>query len=342
MSELIEKNVNGDFTGVKAPAEGHIALITDYSSLNEHLTRAGDKYLQRKREYLNSWVDDPDFLLKHKRWQRASREYIRWAGTLFNANQYNNKDREYAQEIMDKVTKDSSMRHNNILQYTQLKIDQNPGDNKTIDEMDDLEFNSAAFVRCASMTQKRFHDLFEKGENYVSPVMKNERAGAARAAEMREKVLPKDRIYQPGWIIPPYPVPKKQRVPSYPDPYEVYKSQPVEAYEYDYEVDEPVLKEGYVSPDGLVDRNSVVYDRKNGKCTMKYRGGVPVTWDWWKPKDIRDLPPEGSWTEEYLQRHYRQVRMDDEFSILKHKWYEDETQDYNRIPAGIDQENTEK
>ncbi|MBQ6344235.1 MAG: hypothetical protein IJI41_14020, partial [Anaerolineaceae bacterium] len=98
-------------------------------------------------------------------------------------------------------------------------------------------------------------------------------------------------------------------------------------------IDEIVIKKGYVSPDGLIDDRSITYDLENGKCTMKYRGGVPVTWDFWKAKGTWDAPDPESWTGEYIYRLYQQQETDEQPGVLKHQSYEDEVQDYDKIPG---------
>ena len=324
-----KRNITGDLMTVKEAAEGHIALVTDYESLDRSMDRAKEKYLRCKQDFFNSWADDADFLTKCKRWQRAANEYLRWAGTVFNVCKDDDEKRQAVRDIMDKITKDSSIRHRNLCIHTEHVTSKEP--DKT-DKMDKAEHESAAFLRNAALTQEHFNELYQKGENYVGSEMQAEMEASARTAWFRENLFPKDHILLPGRVIPPYPVPRTQRVPYHPDPYEVYNSQPVDAYEYDEQTDELVLKEGYVSPDGLVDRDSVKYDTQHMKWTMKYRGGVPVTWDWWKPKDLSDIP-EG-WAAEYLIREYAQMQEDEVFRILEHRDYEDEVPEYNKIPDG--------
>ena len=74
-----KRNITGDLMTVKEAAEGHIALVTDYESLDRSMDRAKEKYLRCKQDFFNSWADDADFLTKCKRWQRAANEYLRWA-----------------------------------------------------------------------------------------------------------------------------------------------------------------------------------------------------------------------------------------------------------------------
>ena len=333
--KMIEKNINGDLVPVNAGGDGHIPLITDYASVKKHVEESQDRYLRYKREFFSLTADAENLLTVAKHWQRASHDYITWAGTLFNTSK-ETEVREEALQIMDKICKDSSLRHENILMHTSYKRSLDPN-NTSNEKLDEAEYSSSAFLRNVIKTQKKFYELSLQGENYESAVMRAEIEASAHAAEMREKVLPKDRFYTPGRVYPPHRVPEGERVPYHPDVYDVYKSQPAEAYEYDYVQEEPVLKEGYVSPDGLVDRDSVIYDREKGKVTMKYRGGVPVTWEWWKPKGITDLPEEGSWVLDYQRRMYRQLEDDEEFRILHHRVWEDEVADYDRIPPGTNQ-----
>ena len=327
-----EKNVHGDLVRVKDAPEGSIPLITKFIPLEEALKYAEETYLHYKREFMNSCADDADLLDKSKRWQRASRELMRWAGSLFNVNKDNQKKQEYAQALMDKITKDSSLRFANVHVHVQHEIAKEPGNQTKRDRLETAEFSSGGFLRSAVATQQCYQELFEKGQVYTNVEMRGEAAASKRVHDLREKVLPKDVIYVPGRVIPPYPVPEGQRVPYHPDPYELYKSQPVDAYEWDEKLGEVVLKEGYVSPDNLIDRDSVQYDPVNMKCTMKYRGGVPVTWDWWKAKDLTDRPERGSWTANYLQRSYRQMLWDLPQGILKFTSVDEEVPEYNRIP----------
>ena len=331
---MIEKMVHGDKVMVQDAADGRMPLITEFISLEEAVSLAEETYLHYKREFMASFGDDADIPEKSKRWQRSSRELLRWAGTLFNVCRDDPEKQEKARALMDKVSKDSMLRFANLAKHVTNKITKEPVNQTQRDRLDNAVYSCGAFVRDALATQNRYNELFEKGEIYTSAEMQGEAAASARVAEFREKVLPPGTIYTPGRVIPPYIVPEGQRVPYHPDPYEVYKSQPVDAYEWDEELEEIVLKKDYVSPDGLVDHESVLYDTENMTCTMKYRGGTPVTWNWWKAKDLSDLPEKGSWTAEYLSRAYWQMLWDKTPGVLKHTEADEEVPEYNRIPSG--------
>lgn len=334
MGELVDKNIVGENTSVLSEG-GHPMLHSDYPSIMDSLKRALERYRRDKVDYFNTLGDDEILIKKMKRWQRSARDVISWAGTLFNANVNDQEYRDTAMEILDKVTKEAQIQLKNAEQLTDCAVEAaDEKDKESVrDKMENAEYSASAFARSTIETQRRYMDHYLKGDSFTTRQHQRDVEASARAAEIREKVLPRDRIYLPGQVIPPHRVPLTERVPNRPDPYELFKNQPVEAYEYDREIDELVLKKGYVSEDGLIDDESVKYDPINGKCTMKYRGGVPVTWDYWKAKDLADVPQPGSWLGEYLRRQYLQELADETPGILKHRDYEDEIPPYNVKPV---------
>ena len=336
---MIEKNITGEVTRVMTK-DGHPTLYTDYGTIEESLERAKERYRRDKEDYFMTLGDDPALLKKTKRWQRSARELAKWAGTMFNAYGADQPERQAAAELFDKISKESKIRLKNIERYADIQNEkaEKTGNQEIIDsvreEMDNAEFSAAAFLRSAIETQSRYLDLLQRGENYIPRQQQEEAEAAARVAEFREKVIPRDILFLPGRIIPPYPVPRTERVPRTPDAYELAFNQPIEAYEFDRDLQEIVIKKGYVSEDGLIDDETIQYDLENGKCTIKYRGGVPVTWDFWKPKDTFDVPVRGSWLAEYMIRSYQQRLEDEAFGILKHRADEDEILPYNVKPVG--------
>ena len=334
MSESVDKNIVGENTPVLTE-DGHPMLHSDYPSIMDSLKRALERYRRDKVDYFNTLGDDEGLIKKMKRWQRSARDVISWAGTLFNANVNDQEYRDTAMEILDKVTKEAQIQLKNAEQLTDSAVEAaEEKDKESVrDKMENAEYSASAFARRAIETQRRYMDHYLKGDSFASRQHQREVEVSARAAEFREKVLPRDRIYLPGQVIPPFPVPMTERVPERPDPYILFKNQPVDAYEFDREINEIVLKKGYVSEDGLIDDESVKYDLENGTCTMKYRGGEPVTWAFWKAKDTYDVIQPGSWVAEYLRRSYLQKLEDEAPGILKRKPYEDEIPAYNVKPA---------
>ena len=337
---MITKRCVGTDVQVKTDPS-HVMLDVDYDSLENSFKRAEERYNRERANYFNTYADEAILISKSKRWQRAAFDYMRWAETLFNNSEKDSEQRLLAMDIMDRITKESSVRYKNICKHVDIMSENISGlpqdeKEKELDKLERAEYDCSSCYRNMIATQKRFIDLFQKGENYISPVQQGEIEAAARTAAMREKYYPKDHVYLAGRIIPPHRTPMKERVPELPEPYVDAENQPIDAYVWNEELDEVVIKPGYVSEDGMIDDQSVVIDPEAGAVTMKYRGGEPVTWNWWKPKDTTDLPEPGSWTEEYLKRSYRQFLEDNEFGVLKHRPYEDEMPEYNKKPKNND------
>ena len=172
-------------------------------------------------------------------------------------------------------------------------------------------------------TQRRYQELYDKGESYEASAHEQEAAAASRAEQLR-KLIPEGHLHIPGRIYPPIPIPVGERVPFAPEPYQKYKEQPVEAYTFDTELDEFVLKPGYVSADGLIDSESVIRDRKNHRVIMKFRGGEPIIWPEWKATWAGDIPEADSWMWEYYGRLGAQMREGPAMGIFERRAYEDE------------------
>ena len=314
-------------------------LDVDYDSLETSLNRAKERNDRCRADYFNTLLDEPELPGKTKRWQRAVHDYLRWIEAIFNVKADDNETRQDLLTLMDRITKEGGVRHHNICRHVDLMtekisaVDMAPETREEeLEKLEKAEVECGAFYRSALLTQKHFIDLFQKGECYVSPVQQGEIEAAARVAELRERYFPKDHVYMPGRIIPPHRVPMNERVPDLPEAYIEAENQPIDAYTWDEELDEVVIKPGYVSEDGTIDDQSVVIDPVANKVTIKFRGGTPVVWDWWKPKDTTELPEPGSWVAEYLIRSWRQYVEDQEPGILKHRPGEDEIPEYDRIP----------
>lgn len=77
----------------------------------------------------------------------------------------------------------------------------------------------------------------------------------------------------------PFPiehVPEGKHVPARPEPYQRVCAVDIDHKVYDLEHDNFVLEPGYISEDGLIDDQSVVWDYENNKVIMKFRGGEPI------------------------------------------------------------------
>ena len=228
-----------------------------------------------------------------------------------------------ALELLDKVTKAAGARLTNLTRRRDRVLAGKPDDPEAERRLTKAKQEADCGLMRAMNTQARYKDLYEKGESYKAALHKEEAEISARAAEMR-KLIPAGHLHIPGRIYPPIPIPEEQPVPDAPLPYRLYKEAPVEALRFDTNLDEFVLKPGYVSPDGLIDEHSVVWDRANHQVIMKLRGGEPIIWPEWKATWAGDLPEEDSLAWDYIRRQGRQMREDRVIHLFERSSYEDE------------------
>ena len=69
----------------------------------------------------------------------------------------------------------------------------------------------------------------------------------------------------------------------------------------------------------MIDDKSVIWHPENNTVEVGYVGEKKELWAYWKPQNEGDLPPIGSWVEEYRDRGYRQCQEDARLGLLKPK-----------------------
>ena len=131
--------------------------------------------------------------------------------------------------------------------------------------------------------------------------MREEAKAGERARALEERV-PDGHMFLPARPFPAVEIPEGIHVPEYPEAYKRYKSVDVDDLVYDEEHDEFIIRPGYISEDGLIDDESVVWNWDEGTVAIKFRGGEPEIWPFWKPKDAADVPK--GWVARYLRRKY--------------------------------------
>ena len=164
-------------------------------------------------------------------------------------------------------------------------------------------------------TEIHVRRLYETGGSFAAAEEKEDKECAERAEKLFEKV-PEKSIYLPAWIYPPIPLPEGMRVPDPPEPYERVMDLPVEDLVYDESFGDFVVRPGYISEDGLIDDQSLVWDPENSTAVMKFRGGEPVIWPYWKPKDTSDMFDRDSRVAQYLRRYWLQTQEDRKMKVF--------------------------
>ena len=333
MSDFKKDLILGHQTPVTAPEDPETAPVTGYGDYLDAVKEQEEEFFRLQEAFFAISLDDERILRAAKRWEECGVILAGYAGTLFNKDQYNNAQREYARKLFDLVTKASAIRRNNIAKYRRLMMKKQDLSEKEEDKLTKAKYDADRALIRAVNTQARYRDLFEKGEILNNSQLRKDIECSIIAKRERDR-MPEGTIHMPGKIYPPIPIPRGERVPEWPEPYQMMKSLPPEVKVYDPELDELVLPPGYVSPDGLIDDQSVIRDREHGEVIIKFRGGEPVVWKEWKARGTWDVPDPNSWFAEYFLRLMDQIEEDKRVGILEPWPYERETEEYNRIPDG--------
>ena len=335
MSEFIETNIIGKKTQVIVPEEAEAAPITDYGIYDAIILETEFEFDRCQDEFFQIPLNDKRILDAAKEWEEAGITLLGYALSLFNSSKGDKAKQDYANILIDRVTKAAGLRRNNIAQHRRLMLEQKPEDAERKKLFKSLMHADHVLQRSYN-TQVRYRDLYEKSQ-VLNNSKQEELVRESWKAAQERKLIPDDVIHIPGKIYPPIPIPAGERVVEPPLAYQLMKAQPAEAKIYDRELDELVLKPGYVSPDGLVDDQSVIRDREKGEVIMKLRGGEPVIWKEWKAKSTSDVPDPDSWMVEYNIRLYNQIEQDKHINVYEPWPYEFDDMSYQVVVEAADE-----
>lgn len=80
-----------------------------------------------------------------------------------------------------------------------------------------------------------------------------------------------------------------------------------------------------MDPNGLIDANSIVWDREKSEVSMKLTSQeVPIIWKEWKATWTGDMMEDVSWEQEYYIRLGQQLRSLQEFGLFEPQSYEED------------------
>ena len=320
------KMILGVETPVAAAGDPADRMLTDYSSelYLDTVRKQEERFAEKQKAFFAHTLREGDALRTAARaWAKAGTLLAGYAGSLFNYDPDNAELRNYAMDLLDKVSKGSLMRTRNLSASLDRLKETELSDIHILDRMENaLDLSQAELIRSVN-TFARYRGMYERGEVLAASKMEGRKQLAADTEALRN-LIPAGTIHMPGRIYPPVPIPPSgDPVPDVPKAYQLYKKQPPEAYEYDEKLDELVLKQGYVSPDGLVDAHSVVPDREHGVVYITLRGSDHTdVWREWKPKTPRDVLEPGSDCWNFWTRYPAQRKAEKEMKMFRKRKYE--------------------
>ena len=285
-----------------------IGLITSCGTFDDILKDAQELYDEGRAEFMASDASDNDFPEKAAEWAESSLHLIRAAASEMCAYPADVERQEKALHIMEVCKNDSYLREVNLKLHYDVFRKKDIGKEQLRAKRRALR-DGIHFATRARNTQIAWARKFLHGEAYEDPEMKYAKEHGKDIHDMMLAVPEGHRFY-PARIYPPYRVPAGQRVPYPPDAFTLWKKQPAHAFIYDSEYDEYILPKDYVSEDGRITGESVVFNWEEGTVTMRMAGEETVTWPFWKARKSTDLMEPGSWCEEYQLRVYRQMEED--------------------------------
>ena len=270
-------------------------------------------YIKARDAYFDTDPNTTALLTAAKKWEKASVALISRAEALFKLSGDNQELRKQALELITQCTRDASTREMMIAEYTARAVEEKP---ECADEMDEINLHFMSSTDRAINSQTLYTKRFFNPGTYVNPVVEAETRASAAADDIREHV-PEGHYYHPARPYPPERIPWEELVPMTPEPFNRVKRMPPEELEYDEELDEFVVPKGYVSEDGMIDDQSVVWHPENHTVACKFRGEEePVIWPYWKPENLGDVPKRGSWVADYYRRLFAQWLGEYQFSVF--------------------------
>ncbi len=286
-----------------------VAVVKNSGTFDHYYDDMLACYEEARQNFLASDVRNPEIVRRSGEWEKAARVMIMANAALFGLRKGNIEDRQKALDGLEQCKKDSGIRADSLKYHYELaKQAENP-DPGHLRKLLNIRIESLKFYFRAVVTQQAYGKIFVSDPNYMTPELRAEKRLGAKVAKIMS-LVPRDHMFLPARPFPPARVPEGEPVPWLPEAYEAWKSLPIEDFRYDTEHDEFVLPEGYVSEDGRIDDQSVVWNWSENTVTIKFRGGDSVTWPFWKAKDMKDNMEEGSWCADYYIRLYEQTLAD--------------------------------
>ena len=284
-----------------------IAPVTALGSFEDYVEDMEALCAGCEEEFLAADVRSDDFPKTCEKWAAASRALIMAAGALFGKYPADQNNKARALEMFGRCVEGSGIRAKNLkLHYILVQQNEETASEK-LDQKYRQMLEGYKFFFRAENTRLLYLRRYVTDPDYVSPEYRMEYEQGP-IAKVYRSMVPEGHIFMPARPYPPVRTPDWQNgVPYPPEPFCRWKNLPPEDFIYDAEHDEFVLPEGYLSEDGTIDDKSVVFDWENRTVTMKFVDGEPVTWPFWKPKDVREAPQRGTWYWDYYQVLYRQV-----------------------------------
>ena len=302
-NETMELFINGRKVRVGMDADPADCLLTSIDDIKASYQLIEEKYNADMDAFFACTFNSPDFLEKAEKWMDSQKRMISLARGIALSDPEDDEVKDLAMEKVNRAIRDARLLMHNLDAYYKRLLQKRCEDSKLLKSADSLSRKTMDHWTRADATQRRMQLKFYGGPSRGVPI--EEFDDAHNLAIRYRARVPRGHIYLPPRPYPPERIPPGEPVPMLPKPFLAYRAIPPEELEYDEVHDEFVIPEGYVSEDGSIDHNSVRWDWDKMEVTFQFVDSVPVTWKFWKAKDLRD-DLEG-WGDEFTKRMYDQL-----------------------------------
>ena len=328
--EAGKDNVIERFQG-EEPEVFDVEQITGFDSFAERLAEAEQDYREACEEFLQAHPGKESIMAAAEETEKAARTLYSRVQVIFLMPKATEADIAHAHEILDILSKDSCARERTCSQYYRKLREAHPEQKERISRVRKEKQKRMKFLDRCLATQAHYLKKQKKEQKGADPILEAETRASARAARIRQ-YIPEGGRFCPPHIFPHDPIPWGSPVPPAPEVYRRFKKIDPRELDFNMEHCNFELRPDYISEDGLLDGQSVVWDYEKHKVTMKYRGGVPVTWDFKQYIDRREVMNPADWSVQYDMRIWDQELYEPEPGLLEHRPQEEEPPEYDRIP----------
>ena len=178
ISDMI-KNTADQIIEPEADALEH---IRDFSSLAEHLQEAENDYEEAMKTFRETNPGSRYIMDIAAQTEEAAKALISRALAYFTHYQASQEDKQRANQIIDRVTKDASIREMTCSQYYRFMKEANPDAKELIAAILKEKQKIMHFLDRCIRTQSIYLKKFEKSEDYVDPKNANASRKAADSA----------------------------------------------------------------------------------------------------------------------------------------------------------------
>jgi hypothetical protein len=331
MDEVVRKYEEQE-AEVFEPEAGMLVHINDYDDFDARLEEAEADYDHAVALYKKTDPNKEEIMKAAAFVEDAAKILIARALVAFHMYPASPEHMKKAQIILDRMTKDANCRERTCSQYCHEQQKSIEGLNDRLYKLYKEKQKRMQFLNRCMQTQSVYDKRAAEGKGGAGSQYEKEKKASERYAKIRS-FLPKGAVLRPPRIFPHDPIPEGMPVPMRPAAYDRVKDlEDSGLMVYDWEHRMLTLPPDYISEDGLIDAESVVWDWKNRTCTMKYRGGVPVTWDFIQLFENWEVPDPDTWGVQYQNRLFDQVCRAQRPGLFVRKIGEGEIPEYDRIP----------